>query len=234
MADKENTYVISRRILARLGKTLDNPQRILVGIRGILKAQSQDCFKRQAFGEIKWPARYPSQRSPKLNVAGAVQDLAKKPRIKAHRFQDRPALIDTGILRRDITSVIKPASTGDYVQLGVSKTYAKVHQQGGETRAPITQTIRDNLKIFLKSLRTKRGGYKQPGKKYAKALATQGLSGGEVMYKAVRKRLGFLFKVNELVTKVNARPFLGITDESIRKTERLIIDTLRPLGAQEA
>jgi hypothetical protein len=40
-------HVISKRILRRLGATLENPRRIVVAFRQILKAQSQRAFAEQ-------------------------------------------------------------------------------------------------------------------------------------------------------------------------------------------
>jgi phage gpG-like protein len=207
----DQQYVISRRVLRSLGKTLDDPRRILTGIRSILKSQSQEAFKAQRFGDIIWPARYPKQKAPKLNVAGAVQDLATGPRIKARRFEDRPALLDTGILRRSIAAEI----AGDTVNVGTKVPYAKIHQSGGVSQQPITPTIKANLATVLKygdAGRTKAG---KPRKI-------------DVKTQMLRKRLGFLFGVPELVTKIHARPFLGLTDAARAKCEMVIEDAFGP------
>jgi phage gpG-like protein len=207
-------YTISRRILARLGRTLDNPRQILVAIRQVLKAQSQRAFAEQKFGDIAWPARYPHQKSPKLNIAGAVQDLATGARIKARRFEDRPALLDTGILRRSIAAELKP---NNEVEVGTKVPYALLHQAGGISRQPITPTIKANLETLLKygaSAKTKTGRAKKIDEK------TMGL----------RRRLGFLFGVSELATKINKRPFLGLTDQTKTTCVNIIVDAFP--GAQ--
>jgi phage gpG-like protein len=201
-------HVISKRILRRLGATLENPRRIVVAFRQILKAQSQRAFAEQKFGEITWPARYPSQKSPKLNIAGAVQDLSTGPRIKARRFEDRPALLDTGILRRSIAAEIK---SDDTVEVGTKVPYAIKHQVGGESRQPITAGILENLKRVLK--------YEEYGKtKKGKAKKI------DAKTQMLRKRLGFLFGTPELVTKINRRPFLGLTDATKNKCLQIVRD----------
>ena len=218
MAEQSNSYTISRRVLARLGRTLENPKQILLGIRGILKSQTQACWKNQAFGEIAWPARYPKQKPPKVNIAGAVRDLATGPRIKARRFEDRPALVDEGILKRSISAEVGTSNAGDYVEIGTNIPYAKIHQHGGESKQAITPQIKANLKEYLRFGLTKGGKKRKVPEKIA----------------AIRPKLGFLFGISELNTKVHARPFLGATDTSIKRMEMLIKDTLKPLGAQEA
>src|SRR3990172_5087698 len=53
-------------------------------------------FSKQVLGNIKWKPRYPGQKPPYINVAGALQDLNQGSAIKARRFQNSPALMDTG------------------------------------------------------------------------------------------------------------------------------------------
>jgi phage gpG-like protein len=216
MAEPNAGGTISRRILRRLGKTLDNPQQILVAFRSELTKQSKAAFKDQRFGEIIWPARYPAQAPPKLNIAGAVQDLASGPRIKARRWQDRPALLDKGAtgLQGSINSQI----VGDEVVTGTTKEYAINHQVGKPSKQTITPTIKANLKQLLKFEefgKTKTGKARKVNEKTA----------------VLRKKLGFLFGITELTTKPHARPFLGLTDSTKKRCEQIIEDVFGAAGA---
>ena len=64
---------------ARIDK---GPNQVLKKIALVMVRESKDAFSKQAFGSIKWKERYPNQPSQKLNIAGALMDLAKGPRIK--------------------------------------------------------------------------------------------------------------------------------------------------------
>jgi phage gpG-like protein len=207
-------YTISRRILARLGRTLNNPKPLVLALAKIVNSSCKKAFEVQRFGEIIWPARYPNQKSPKLNIAGAVRDLSEGPRIDARRFQDRPALKDQGHLK----AAIHPVITGSSFEMAVAapaNNYAQVHQTGGKSKQAITSTIKANFEKYLESMKTKKGNFRKPGKKMAAGMAAQGLlGGGSMLYSTIVNRLGFLRTVNELVTTVNRRPFLGLTDEA--------------------
>lgn len=222
-------HVISKRIIARLGKTLDNPKPLVHAMARVVNASCKEAFTLQRFGEIIWPARYPNQKSPKLNIAGAVRDLSEGPRIDARRFLDRPALIDQKHLMRGIHPVEKVDSF-EMCMSGPAVNYAQVHQTGGKSKQAITPTIKANFEKYLDSLRTKKGGYRKPGKKMAAGMATQKLSGGEMLFKTIVNRLGFLRTEKELVTTVNRRPFLGMTDKAKEKCINLIKDAFP--GAQ--
>src|SRR3990172_11172050 len=94
-----------RKGMARLSADLSNPARTLKRIGALLVAQGQRAFREQRFGSAKWPARYSGISGPYVSVAGVLADVAKGSNPKARRFADRvPALVDTGLLRRSLTS----------------------------------------------------------------------------------------------------------------------------------
>jgi phage gpG-like protein len=146
-----NAYPISTRIAAKVRNLVDNPARLMPAVGQLLVSLSKRAFRDQRFGEMLWPSRYPTQAPPKINIAGAVQDLGHGPNVKARRFQDRPALLDTGMLQDSI--VAKPGA--DRVEVGSVMPYAKQHQVGGTSTQPITPAVRKNLGKFLKSAKGK-------------------------------------------------------------------------------
>ena len=127
------------RVIAKLVK---DATPALAAIGAFLVAQSGRAFREQRFGNREWPAR----RIP--NVPGIVQDLNRGSPPKARRFQGRPALVDTGNLRRSITfSVQAPRS----VVVGTTLPYAGIHQTGGLTEPVILTPVgRDTLARVLR------------------------------------------------------------------------------------
>ena len=78
--------------------------RVMSGLGALALAYAQQAFDRQALGAEQWAARYPKQQGAKVNVAGVVADfLEGKKNPPDRRFQDRPAGIDKGLLRRSLT-----------------------------------------------------------------------------------------------------------------------------------
>lgn len=219
MANENNTYVISRQVLDKMGKALKAPHEIILAIRPLLESQSKEAFKLQAFGEIQWAQRYPNMKTPPMwiNIAGAVQDLSEAPRIRPQRFDPRPALLGTtGILRKSVHADIQ----GDSVVLGAGAQYANIHQQGGHTqRQPITATIKENLKKLLKF------GPTSSGRKRGKVSDKT---------KELRARLGFLFGIKELKTTPGKRPFIGLTDKTKWKINDVIEKTFGAAGFEKA
>lgn len=186
-------------VLVRLRKMLlENPRPLLKKIGLLLTASTEKAFLDQALGEHRWPARYPNQSGAKLNIAGAIMDLGSGPSIKAHRFNDRPALSDTGNLRRSFASENAISYPGKFtVQVGTVFPYASIHQTGGESTLSVSSTVRANLKEYL--------GKKRKGKKQ------------KAQKSIVQERMGFLLNrtlgITEMSISVNRRPFLGVTPQ---------------------
>ena len=130
---------------------------------------------------------WPPRRVP--NVMGILQDFTDgKKAPPARRFEARPALRDTGALSRSIASRIVAADT---VEVGTNDPKASLHHFGGKsTSKPITDKVRDALAAWLKG----------PGKPWRKAL-------GWMLNKKFAGRV--------LTTSVPARPFVGITKQTI-------------------
>jgi phage gpG-like protein len=187
---------------ARLRRALDNPTPVLKQIGALAVKTSRDAFREQRFGTFAWPRRYPNQSEPILNIAGALDDLSKGPRIKDRRFEARPALIDTGQMRRSPTWNVETNWT---LAIGTNDPKAAAHQRGDVVTTTITQTMRDNLAAYLKRARRGRNRLSKGGDP-ARAVAA------DERLKMVRRRLGFIFKADSRKTKLNKRPFLGWPD----------------------
>lgn len=193
-----------------LEERIEHPEVFLRQVGLILVGASQKAFREQRFGGVRWEERYPNQNGAKLNIAGALADAkAGRPAPLARRFNDRPAGVDTGTLKNSITSRVE----GDSVIVGTTAPNAQITQEGGVSVQPITPGMRTVIAGWLRKSRR--------AAKRAKA------TGGSL--KALDKhealdRLRFVFfkrdgayLVPEKKTTVNARPFIGLTDESRSK-----------------
>ena len=84
---------------------IKNLEPVLKTIGKEMEIESHRAFlnTEQKFGSFDWPPRYGGIPFPaKINYAGALQDLTDGPRVKDRRFDDRPALRDSGLLGRSI------------------------------------------------------------------------------------------------------------------------------------
>ena len=112
--------------LQRIEKKLDDPVVALNKIGIFMVAESQRAFKDQSHGDASWDERAP------VNIFGIIADFAQgKKKPAARRFETRPALINTGQLRRSIAHNV----IGNAVEVGTNLDYAAVHQFGGETES---------------------------------------------------------------------------------------------------
>ena len=178
---------------------LREPEAAMDAIGSTLSASSQRAFEERRFGEHRWPTRYPKQPAPFLNLAGALSDLNRGGFVKNRRFQREPVLRSTQTLFRSITHRVVGSNR---VQVGVlggpARSYAGLHQEGGESKQPVTETAR---KTLAKQLRRERGTKKQ----------------------ALRK-LGFIFAVSSMETEVHRRPFVGVTPEAENEAREILVE----------
>jgi phage gpG-like protein len=215
--------------LTRFVEKLSNPERLLARIGIVLLRESQKAFDRQAFGSVRWARRYPNQTEPIVNYAGAVADLENGPRVKPRRFEARPAAMDTGALRASLSPARGILGKGTFtIEVGSTLPYAQIQHGGGETRVPVTAQVKRNLGLFLRGARRKAAREIEEMAKIKAALRRKVAEGRISMPEAKAEfrrkakvfkaeiaaagKLVFLFHVNELTTKVNARPFVGVTD----------------------
>lgn len=197
-----------------LRRAVNNPRRLLKRLGVKLVESSQDAFASQRLGDRFWPEQYPDQPEPFLNVAGAVGDLNRRGRIRDQLFRRRAALFDTGSLFRSVKERVVDDRT---VQVGSIHPAASQHQYGGETEQPVTDRTRKALAAEMRKYRKKTKEAARihgTSARRLKRLAREGtvFSGGVGRAVALEK-LGFLFQVDSVTTNINARPFVGITDQ---------------------
>lgn len=149
----------------------------------------------QAFREQKHAGKAWDPRG-KVNVFGIIADFYEGRQPPARRFERRPVLKDTGRLSASIAFQV--LSGGQVVEVGTVLPYAAVHQHGGAVESrPINETVRSVLNEFLKG----------NGKKW-------------------RKQLGWLlnkkFAGKTIKGKVPARPFVGITKQTIDDVQEVV------------
>lgn len=244
-------------ILSGLERRIENSEPFLEETKNFFVAGAQKAFREQRFGASIWPKRYPSQSSPKFNVAGALEDAnAGKPSPKANRFNDSPAGVDAGTLRNTIVGRVVGK---DGIIFGSPQKYATRVQAGGTTIQRISDLARKTIAKWLKKAgnavrRLRAGGTNKeifeaidrfhetggPDSPKAKKLRLKIWNRTRKLIPAANKqdavsKMGFMlakpkafeplagspgevtrtgrYMFNELVTKVIARPFAGLTLE---------------------
>lgn len=199
---------------------LGRPEKLLKLFGYAAASEAQKSFDRQGLNHAnEWPERYPGMDEPIVNIAGALMDLAKGPRIKPHRFENRPAVIDTGLLRRSLSPGGAVKITGTFsVEVGTTVPYGSAQQFGAEFDIPVTDAQKDNLREWY---RREKGA--------AKRLDNQPLSAGlsamrSEWLRGVMKKLGPLLNVDSIHQTVLARPFVGLNADLGTSMRRIAID----------
>lgn len=176
--------------LERWERKLEKPIGALKQIGALAVAESRKAFREQRFGNLEWEPR------AEINVYGIIADFAQGGKPKKRRFEQRPALKDTGALSRSVAFALHGAKV---VRIGTNLPYAGVHQYGGRVES---ETITAEMqKAIWKWLKSK--------------------SGGEH-----KSSLGFLlnkkFTGKRLEGEVPARQFVGITGQMRKDIRELI------------
>ena len=119
----------------RWDKNIKNPQAALKLIGALMVSESQAGFTNQEFGGVHWKPRAVP------NVFGIISDFhLGKSKPFPRRFQDRPALVDTGTLKGPRGISFSPHA--NYVEVGSNLPYAGVHHSGGQVESmPITEKV---------------------------------------------------------------------------------------------
>lgn len=178
------------RWLVSLKRAIANPVRTLKRIGSLVTSRIQARFTTQT-------APDGSTWAPRMNpnIPAILQDLERGKAPPARRWQDRPALIDNGLMRQSVAWQIESLDT---VKIGTVDPKAAIHHFGLERVIPITQAMKDGLAQLL-------GTFRRKAKRAAKR--------GQPMPGRDPSALAFLFRRNELRFKVIARPFVGISDQ---------------------
>jgi phage gpG-like protein len=172
----------------RMKRALENPSVALKQIGILMVAESQSAFSAQRLDKKVWRERAP------VNVFGILADMEAGRPPPARRFEQRPALRDTGRLSSSIAFQVR----SPVVEVGTDLPYASVHQFGGETTSSaITPQIRRRLWEWLKD--------------QSRTLRRQ-----------LGWLLNNKFKGQTLTAKVPARPFVGITGKTEKTVRRVI------------
>jgi len=183
----------------QIDRLIEDPGDLLVILGRTAVSYSQLAFRRQRFGDEAWPKRYPNQKGPVLNIAGALADFnAGATAPKARRFVDNPALIDTKLLSKSIEQqALVPEGAEPYVEIGIggaAAEYGSLQNFGLESKQPITDGAKSNIAAFINT---------DAGAPY-------------------RDKLEPLLDKTELVTQLNKRTFVGVNQE----LERLLAATV--------
>lgn len=124
-------------------RDLDKPERALKQIGFLMVAESQAAFKRQTFGRKKWDARAP------INVYGLIADFSLPRTPPGRRFDNRPALKDTGRLSSTIDYDFLGAKE---ITVGSNLDYSGVLNFGGPIESkPITEAVQSRIARWLKT-----------------------------------------------------------------------------------
>ena len=158
----------------------------------------------QKFGDWIWPPRYGGIPSPsKINYAGALQDLTDGPKVQNRRFNDRPALKDSGLLSKSIQHEVLGNSRVRVGVTGPAARYAGFHQWGSDEVGPSTQDIPSDAIDKLDA-------------QIDDETNEERLDG----LHALRARLARNGSV--LTTQIQHRPFLGVTEEMQEKIPAIL------------
>lgn len=175
--------------MRRWKTNLERPEKALKQIGIMMVAESRGAFKKQRFGSERWSAR----GTP--NVFAIISDFhAGKKTPPKRRFEDRPAMRDTGLLMRSITYAV----SGDTVTVGTVVHYADVLHDGGAIKSKtINQLVQRLLHAWLKG----------KGRKWR----------GDLGYLLNKSYLD-----TELEGTVEARPFVGITARTLTNAQKIV------------
>ena len=151
------TFGVNVGQLQTLGDALKDPSYLMRQIGVKLLIEATRAFEMpQGLPGYPWKPRYPNQKPPIINIAGSLQDLNTGREPKDHRFQRRPALMDTKHLLKSVAKDAPGANRlmGTHVvQVGSVESYAGLMQWGGTSTQPVTDTAKKALAEWMKTLR---------------------------------------------------------------------------------
>lgn len=214
--------------LRLLREVVERPRAVLVGIGALLVRTSQRAFREQRMGKAVWKSRGETGMNP--NWPAILADFAAgKSAPPERRFQDRPALVDRGDLKRSVTFRVV---SDDTVEAGSNLPYAAVLHSGGESKTPtITKAIQDRLSDWIdKALgRGQRAAKRQWGVGTTDAQMARdakAVKRGQVANK-LQWLLNPQLQGQALTVRHPPRPIVGLPDELVREVESLFGVTIR-------
>lgn len=134
--------------LRALADGFEDPRFALTGVGALLVETSQEAFRAQRMGGIKWKDRGETRMVP--NWPGVLRDLQDGKSPPARRFQPRPVLQDGGTLYGSLSFRVV---SNDTVEAGSMLPYAGPLHAGLPTYSVvITKSIQQRLWEWIKRL----------------------------------------------------------------------------------
>lgn len=167
-----------------VGLSQGSPE-LMENIGEAIVQDSRTAFTDQRLGDEVWPARYENQKPPKLNIAGVLADFTASP---SRRKPKSRRFQDRPVLfdRGDLAGSVAVQSKDNIeAEIGTTKTYASTQFFGGISTQPVGAEAKKGLARWLGS---------KSGQQY-------------------EEKAGFLLDIDELDTTVQARTYMGITEE---------------------
>lgn len=211
--------------LRALAELLERPRGILEAIGGFIVKESGKAFREQRLGNFPWKPRV-NPNWPAL-LRDAEKGAAKPPQ---RRFQERPALMDTGLLARSIAHRVVSNTDVEVGVAGVAKAYGDKHQVGGEVEtAIVTKAIQHRIWLWIKAARkaapraAARAAASVGTPNQAKAAKAAGAAGRAAAgLEKVRWLLNPHLRGQRIRHRIHARPFIGLPGTLVQEIERTI------------
>jgi len=180
---------------------IENPRGAFTKIGAMMVAQGQRAFTERRLGEFRWPERYPGEPEPFINKAAALRDLNRGTPVKKRRLNRQPVLRDTGQLLRSLNwRITGRRSVEAGVGSGPAKQYAGKHQRGDIDSQKVKPIARTTLEDQIKGAR------------------------GEM--KSALGKMRSVVAEDELTTRINQRPFIGLTPQTRKDIKDIVKDFL--------
>jgi len=125
-----------------LADKLQRPREVMEAIGALMQGRAVAAFRQQRRGSKAWAPRMVP------NVPGIVRDLNAGGFPKSRRFEPRPAVVDTGLLRNSITWAV--GANGRSVTVGTTVPYAATQNEGGSSDVTLTSGGRRQLTLWLR------------------------------------------------------------------------------------
>lgn len=199
----------------------ENPRQILTAIGVLTMKESQRAFREERLGSARWKSRGETGMNP--NWPAILRDFALgRSAPPARRFQDRPVLYDTGLLKKSVTFQLVGSDT---VVVGSNLHYADALHAGRETKTdPITRQVQDRLEEWIdktqaKGNRARKRKWKTGTTPKQMASAARAAQMGDVAGR-LRWLLSPSLRGQTLTVKHPARPIVGLPKSLIAEIEK--------------
>jgi len=170
-------FGVALKAVGGLRSQLADPEDVLKRIGMAVLKQAQLAFVEQRLGATTWKRRYPNQKPPLLNIAGALSDFnqGRKEPIP-NQYVGRPAGRQTSLLYNSLypkNSKAMAIQGGTTVEVGSTLPYAGLIQYGGISRQPVSDGAKKKMAAWMKKL----GGARRKAASYNPSTRTWGEKG---------------------------------------------------------